>query len=228
MGWTEFALVLALFVATHFLPSWRPVRNGLIGAVGRRAYFAGYGAVSTVLLVWLVVAAGRAPYLPVLDPAGWQRWVPNLVMPVAVLLLTMGVGLRYPYTLGGRGDAAFDPDRPGLAALTRHPVAWALALWAAAHLLANPDLAHVVLFGGFAAISLAAMRLFDARARAAEPARWPALRAATAILSLRPLADPAWLRRNAGALALRVAAALFVYVGLYHLHGPVIGASPAP
>lgn len=228
MGWTEFALVLALFVATHFLPSHRPLRDGLIATMGRRAYFAAYGTVSTVLLVWLVVAAGRAPYLPVIDLAPWQRWVPNLVMPAAVALLGLGGGMAYPWTLGGRKIATFDPARPGFAAVTRHPMLWALGLWGGAHMVANPDLAHVVLFGGFAAISLAAMRLFDARARAAEPDRWAAIRQATAILSLRPLMQAGWWRRNGKTTLARLAAAALLYIGLYHLHAPVIGASPVP
>lgn len=227
--WAEFILVFALFVGTHFLPSHRPLRERLIGVLGRRTYFAGYGTISLVLLVWLVIAAGRAPYLPLFDPLPWTRWAPNLAMPLAVALLALGAGMAYPYTLGGGKAARFDPARPGFAAVTRHPILWALALWAGAHLLANPDLAHAVLFAGFAAVSLASMRLFDRRAESAEgPARWAEMRRATSILSLRPLADRGWLRANARGIAVRLALAVLLYVGLLHLHAPVIGASPLP
>ncbi len=229
MGWVEFALALAVFMLAHFLPSHRPLRERLIGVLGRRLYFSLYGVLSIVLLVWVIVAAGRAPYLPLAEPATWQRWVPNIVMPVAVALAALGAGMAYPYTLGGRRGAAFVPERPGLAALTRHPLLWALALWGAAHAVANPDLAHVILFAGFAALSLGAMRLFDRRAAAAEPrARWQSICAATALASLRPLVDGAWLRRNGRALVVRLAAAAVVYVALYHLHAPVIGVTPVP
>jgi len=228
MAWAEYSAALALFGATHFLPSHRPLRDRLIGALGRRAYFALYGTVSTVLLVWLVLAAGRAPFIAVFDPAPWMRWVPNLAMPVASALLALGVAFPYPYTLGGRRSAPVDPAAPGLAALTRHPALWALALWGAAHAMANPDLAHLILFLGFAAVSLGAMRLFDARAAAADPAVWPALRETTAILSFRPLADPRWLRAQGRALLVRLAAGVVLYVALYHSHSAVIGVSPAP
>jgi len=228
MGWTEFSLVLTLFLLTHFLPSYRPIRARLLAALGRPAYFALYGTASTVLLVWIVVAAAQAPYLPVLDPAPWQRWVPNIAMPVAFIFLAMGVGLGYPHTLGGRAGSRFDPDRPGLAAISRHPMLWALAIWAAAHAVANPDLAHMVVFGLFLIVSLAAMRLFDRRGRLFEAEAWPALQASTATLSLRPLADRQWRRRNRTALATRVLAALLIYAALLHLHAPVIGVSPLP
>jgi uncharacterized membrane protein len=228
MAWTEFALVLLLFLGTHFLPSRRAFRDGLIARVGRRTYFAAYGTVSTVLLVWLVVAAARAPYVPILDPMGWQRWVPNLVMPLAVLLLSFGIGFRYPHTLGSRRNVEFDPTRPGFAAITRHPMLWALVLWAAAHLLANPDVAHAILFGLFLGVSLLSMRLFDRRAREARPGLWPDIRRATATLSLRPLASRHFWRTNARFLGTRTLAAAALYAAIYALHGPVIGVSPLP
>jgi uncharacterized membrane protein len=228
MGWSEFAFVLALFLGTHFLPSHRPLRERAIAITGRRAYFALYGTVSTVLLVWLVVAAARAPHVPILDPAGWQRWVPNLVMPIAVLLLSLGFGLGYPHTLGGSRGARFDPAQPGVAAVTRHPMLWALVLWAGAHLLANPDLAHGILFGLFLTVSVLSMRLFDRRAQEADAERWPEMRSTTAILSLRPLAWRRFWQRNAGVLAGRFAVAFVLYAVLYVLHLPVIGVSPIP
>jgi uncharacterized membrane protein len=228
MAWAEFAVVLVLFLGTHFLPSLRAFRDGLIAAVGRRTYFAAYGTVSTVLLVWLVVAAARAPYLPILDPAGWQRWIPNLVMPLAVLLLALGAGLGYPHTLGGRRSAEFDPARPGFAAVTRHPMLWALVVWAAAHLVANPDVAHAVLFGLFLAVSVMSMRLFDRRAREARPDVWPDIRRTTAILSLRPLASPRFWRTNVRYVGTRILGSAALYLAIYALHAPVIGVSPLP
>jgi uncharacterized membrane protein len=228
MGWIEFAAAGALFAATHFLPSHRPVRDGLIRTLGRRRYFALYGAVSTVLLVWLVIAAGRAPHVPVFDAAPWTRWTPMLAMPPAFALFALGLAFPYPHTLAGRRSARFDPAAPGLARLTRHPALLALALWGVAHAIANPDLAHLILFLGFAAVSVGAMQLFDRRAAAAEPDRWPAIEKATAWLSLRPLADPAWLRAHGGVLALRAGLGLLLYLAAFHAHAPVIGVSPAP
>lgn len=228
-GWFEFGAALVAFFATHFLPTRRGLRTWLIGRMGRRAYFSIYGIVSLAVVAWLIVAAGHAPHVTLWWQLGWHRWVPVLTMPVAILLAVLTVGLGYPHTLGGSRRAVFDPARPGIAAVTRHPLLWSLALWAGAHLVANGDLAHVILFGGFAGLSLGAMRIFDRRAATAmSPAEWDATRRATAILSLAPLVDPAWLGANRATLARAVIIAALVYVAVFMLHQPVIGVSPVP
>lgn len=228
-GWGEFTAALAVFFASHFLPSVGGLRARLIERFGRRAYFSVYGALSLAILVWLIVAAARAPDVFLWPQANWMRWVPNLAMPVAAVLAAIGIGIRQPHTLGGRRSDRFDPADPGLAALSRHPLMLALALWAGAHVLPNGNLAHVLLFGGFAALALAAIPVFDARARRAmgpEAAR--AFFGATALLSLRPLASADWRARNLRALLVRAGVGLGAWWGALHLHEIVIGVSPFP
>jgi uncharacterized membrane protein len=228
-GWLEFAAAMAAFVGTHFLPTRRGVRGRLIGVLGRPLYFSLYGILSLLVVGWLIAAAGRAPHVELWVQRGWHRWVPALIMPVAVLLAVLGAGIRYPYTLAGRRSAVFDPARPGIAALTRHPLLWSLALWSAAHLAANGDLAHALLFGGFAALSVAGMAVFDRRARVElSPAGWRAVRSRTAVLSPRPLLDTGWLRANGRTLLRGAAVAALIYAALFLLHEPVIGVTPRP
>ena len=227
-GWTEYALALAIFVASHFLPRLGGIRERLIAALGRRAYFSAYGLLSLALLVWVIVAAGRAPYVEIWAQAPWTRWAPNLAMPLAAVLAACGVGLSYPHTLGGRRGASLDPADPGFAAVTRHPLFLALALWAGAHLVPNGDLAHVILFGSFTGMALAAIPLFDARARRALGPRADEVIRSTAILSLAPLADRRWLRSNSRRMALRAAMGVGLWLAALHLHARVIGVSPFP
>ncbi|MBS8226446.1 NnrU family protein [Vannielia litorea] len=227
-GWAEYALALVVFIASHFLPRLGGLRERLIAALGRRAYFSLYGLLSTALLVWLVSAAVRAPYVELWPQLPWARWVPNIAMPLAVCLVTCGIGLRQPYTLGGRRGVALDPAQPGFAAISRHPLFLALALWAGAHLFPNGDLAMVLLFGSFTLMALLAIPAFDARARRALGADATPFFGSTALMSLRPLARAGWRRRNGRALALRLAAGLALWLALLHLHAAVIGASPFP
>ncbi|SFE51377.1 NnrU family protein [Roseivivax sediminis] len=228
-GWIEYATALSLFAASHFVPRLWGLRERLIGAMGRQTYFSVYGLVSVALLAWLIAAAGRAPYVELWPQPAWARWVPNIAMPVSVMLIAAGIGLSQPYTLGARKGAAFDPARPGVAAISRHPLFLALALWAGSHLPPNGDLAHVLLFGSFLAMALAAIPAFDARARRAlEPETARAFFAATSMFSLRPLGDRDWRRRHARPLATRAVLGLALWLGLLHLHTAVIGASPFP
>lgn len=227
MSWVPFGLALAAFVGSHYLPGATGLRAALIARFGRRAYFTGYGILSLVLLGWLVVAAGTAPYVELWPPAAWQRWVPNVAMPVAFVLAACGVGMAQPFTLGGRG--AEPGAAAGFAAVTRHPLLLALALWSGAHLVANGDLAHAIVFGGFLAISLAAMRAFDARAvRALGPSAAAAAFRASPLLSLAPLADGGWRRQALPRLAPRAVVGLALWAAAFQLHAAVIGVSPAP
>lgn len=228
-GWLPFALALAVFAGSHYLPVVTGWREALVARFGRRGYFTAYGLLSLLLLGWVIVAAGRAPYVEIWPQQGWQRWVPNLAMPVACVLAACGLGMAQPFTLGGRRSARLDPGDPGLAAVTRHPVLLALAFWAGAHLVANGDLAHVVVFGGFLGMALVAMRAGDRRAAAALPAgEAAAFFAATATLSLAPLGEAGWWRGNLRRLLPRVVIGLLVWLGALLLHPAVIGVSPLP
>lgn len=63
--------------------------------------------------------------------------------------------------------AAFIPGN--LKRCTAHPMLWAITLWALVHLLANGDLAGLLLFGSFGLYSLYAMR--SQTLRGARPAQ---------------------------------------------------------
>lgn len=228
-GWTEYALALLVFMASHFMPRLWGVRERLIGAVGRPIYFSLYGFLSLALLVWVITAAGRAPHVEVWSQVPWTRWVPNLAMPFATILVLCGFRVSYPFTLGGRRKAVFDPENPGFAAISRHPLFVALAIWAGSHLLPNGDLAHVILFGCFFVMPLAAIPAFDAKARRdLAPDTSQTLFATTSVLSFAPLMDRRWIGLSGRPMAIRCVIALALWLALLHSHTAVIGASPFP
>jgi uncharacterized membrane protein len=83
----------------------------------------------------------------------WKIWVPNIAMPIACLLLAFGIAASNPLSIAARIDETFDPDRPGIAGVTRHPVLWAAALWAFAHAVPKGDLAHILLLAYLARLA---------------------------------------------------------------------------
>jgi uncharacterized membrane protein len=229
MSWLPFAAALAAFVASHYLPATTGLRETLVARVGRRAYFSAYGLLSLLLLGWLIAAAGAAPYVELWPAQPWQRWLPNLAMPVAFVLAACGLGMPQPFTLGGRRSARFDACDPGLAAITRHPVLLALALWSGSHLVANGDLAHALVFGGFLVMTVVAIRVADRRAARALPAAEAAsFFRATALASLAPFGDPSWRRRTLPRLLARALVGLALWLAALLLHVPAIGRSPLP
>ncbi|MCC0062672.1 MAG: NnrU family protein [Defluviimonas sp.] len=227
MAWVEFSLALGLFFVSHRIPAVMGIKAPLTAALGPRGYTVLFSLISTALLFWVIFAAGRAPYVALWDHALWHRWAVNIAMPLALALIVFGTAAPNPFAFEGRATG-FDPTRPGIAGLTRQPLLWGLALWSGAHLLANGDLAHALLFGSFALFSLAGMGLVERRrACAIGPRDWHRLTAHSGLLPFAALFTGRW-RPRALPSVWRTALWLLVWAGLWLLHAPVIGVTPAP
>ncbi|MBO9449352.1 NnrU family protein [Tropicibacter sp. R16_0] len=219
IGWFEFSAALVVFFLSHAIPVRPPVRPWLVSRLGQRGYLLAYSALSIAILVWLFVAAARAPFVAVIPAEAVLRWVPLVLMPLVSVLAVAGLRATNPLSFGGMGQGAFDPMRPGVLAVSRHPILLAAALWATAHLLVNGDLAHVILFGLMGGFALIGMRLIDRRKRQEMGHAWEAAAARTAVFNPRGLARVAVLDWVLGA-------GLFALLLL--AHETVIGLSPLP
>jgi len=228
LAWLPFAGAFALFVLSHAVPARPAVRARLVRSLGHHGYLAAYVAVSLATLAALIAAAKAAPYVPLWALAPWQRWVPNIAVPVACVLAAYGTAAPNPLSFGGRRTHTFDPDAPGIAGLTRHPLLWALALWAGAHAVPNGNLAHVLLFGGLAGFAGAGSIMLDRRyRRRTGRAAWRCLARRTSLVPGAALLAGRWRPRALPAPG-RAAVGVLAWAALLALHGPVIGVSPLP
>ena len=228
-GWGEMTAALVFFLAAHIVPARPKLRNWLKAQLGLVLYIGLYSALSILLLIWIVIAAGRTPYIELWPVAQWQYWAPLIAMPLACLLVAYGAAAANPFSIGGLGSEQFDPQRPGIARITRHPLLWAPTLWALAHLFPNGDLAHVILFGLLAAFGLIGMYELDRRRqREWGLSEWRRKAAKTSFIPFmsrdmldreQSLAPSDWVR---------LAAAAALYLILLQAHEPVIGLSPIP
>ena len=126
-------------------------------AIGEKAYLGAYSVVSFVTIGWMAWAYLRAPSLPLWQVPGVKLW-PLVVMPFSLVLVAAGVMTRNPSAVGqARALKSGDPAR-GILRVTRHPVMWGIALWAAVHLAARGDVASLVFFGSFLVLALAGTR----------------------------------------------------------------------
>lgn len=228
-GWNELIVAFALFFLSHIIPVRPTIRKWLIRHIGKALYLVAYSAFSIILFVWLIVAVGRAPYLALWPFAPWQLWIPNVTMPFVCLLLTFGIAIPNPLSIASRNDESFEPDRPGIAGVTRHPVLWAAALWAIAHIVPNGDLAHILLFGLFGAFSMVGMLAIDARKqRMLGTAEWRRLSHRTSQVPLTALVGGKWWPSLGKNNLFRLISAVGLYIGLLALHQSLIGVSPLP
>lgn len=151
-----------------------------------------------------------------------------MVMAFACVLLIAGLSCPNSLSLSLRGGAC-DPARPGIVAATRHPVPWALALWAAVHALANGDAASLVLFGFLLLLSVVGTFALDARRKRALGAEaWNRVAGAT---SNAPFAALVARRLPFSAVFVPrwpILAGFALYVSLIMAHERFIGVSPFP
>jgi uncharacterized membrane protein len=132
---TILILGLVIFLGMHSIrivaDDSRTALRARFGALGWKA---GYGLVSLVGFVLIVVGYGLARQQPVV------LWVPPIpTRHIAALLTAIAFVLL---------AAAYVP-RNRIKASLRHPMLLAVKVWALAHLLANGNLADVILFGSF-------------------------------------------------------------------------------
>lgn len=132
---------LIVFFAIHLVPSNAELRDGLtarFGVLGYRAIFSILSLIGLVLIVlgfWkLQLHPGKNPQL--WYPPVWARHIAVALMLPAMIALV----------------AAYIPSR--IHTMLKHPMLVALKIWALAHLLANGDLAALVLFGSFLAFGV--------------------------------------------------------------------------
>ena len=218
MGWTGFAAVFAGFFLTHSVPVRPGAKARLVGLLGSRGFGLAYSALSLAMLTVLIRAAGAAPHLPLWYQAGWHRHVAQAGMLTVCLILAFSIARPNPFSFGGARNDTFDPHRAGIVRWTRHPILLALALWAGVHLLANGDLAHLILFGVLGGFAIAGQWLIDRRKRRdLGPAHWAALEAAR---KAAPRLQPHVSWRGA---ILRGLAGLFAFAALVLAHPHVIG-----
>lgn len=126
---------LILFLGMHSVriaaPGWRTARIAAMGDGPWRGLYSAVSLAGFALIIWgFALARPEAPVL--YEPPLWVRHVSALLMVFALIALAV-------YMLpAGR-----------MKPVLKHPMLVSVKLWALAHLLANGDLASILLFGAF-------------------------------------------------------------------------------
>ncbi len=134
-------LGLLVFFTIHLLPTQADLRRGLAERLGDKGYKAVFSIISLVGLVLIVVGYGKLQVMAgknpeIWTPPVWTRHLAFLLMLPAMILFV----------------AAEVPSR--IRTAVKHPMLAAVKIWATAHLLANGDLASILLFGSFLAYAV--------------------------------------------------------------------------
>jgi len=219
-----FFSAFVVFLLLHSIPAVPSIRSEIIARVGRPIYFAGYSMVSVVALAWLFSSALSLDYIPLWHVRPWHAVVTFILAPMGGFLVLAGLTSSNPLSVSIRSS-----EEPGaVVQISRHPVLWGFALWALGHIAANGDLRSVLLFGGFALFSLAAIPMIENRAKRRLGERWQSLAANTSIV---PLSGFLFARQQPVidlpmSIAAAIATALTVWLLFGGGHALLFGADP--
>ena len=128
-------LGLLIFLGVHSIrivaDDWRTKTRARIGELPWKGLYSLASIVALVLIVWGFGLARQQPL---------QLWSPPIAMRHLASLLTV---ISFVLLV-----AAYVPGN-GIKARVHHPMVLGVKVWALAHLLANGNIGHVVLFGSF-------------------------------------------------------------------------------
>src|SRR5438552_17635066 len=153
------ALAAAVFLATHYISS-TPLRSGLVALLGENTYLGLDTIVSLVTLAWMIWAYVKASYERLWVGDEFKVWA-VVLMPVSLVLIACGALIRNPSAVRQERAVRYMDEPRGILRVTRHPILWGIALWAAVHLISRGDTASLIFFGGFLLIAESVTGLLD-------------------------------------------------------------------
>ncbi|MBS7791486.1 NnrU family protein [Roseococcus sp. SDR] len=168
-----------LWVGVHVGIAGTTVRARLAQSLGEAGFRIAYSILSVVSITLLVMAWQAAPYVPLWRvPDAW-RWIMALLMLPVLLLFVASVATPNPTAVAGK----LGEEGPrGIQRITRHPMLWSFAGWAALHLIAKGSLSGVLFFGAFLVTALVGMPSIDRKLAARDPEMWARLAPVTSKL----------------------------------------------
>ena len=222
-GLLSLAFAGLAFCGSHILLSSTGLRGSLRDQLGERGFLAVYSLTALVTFAWFLVAYAHAPTIILWERREWTALIPVVVMPFAAILLIAGYTTANPTAVGMERMARANDPAPGILRVTRHPVMWAIGLWAISHVIANGDLRSLLFFGAFAVLSLGGTVLIDRKKRLALGSNWSRLAEVTSNLPFAALLTGRTGLRWRDIGLLRIAAGLLLYVVLYRGHAIIAG-----
>jgi uncharacterized membrane protein len=221
------ALLIAaalVWIGIHIGVAGTRLRSVIASRIGEGMFRLAFSALSIVAIGFLVGAFRAAPTIALWYAPLWLRWVLAAAMLPAFVLFVASVSARNPTMIGG-GATTTEAAR-GIQRITRHPMLWSFALWAAVHVLGNGDSAAIVFFGAFLITALAGMPSIDAKLAHHNPAAWQALSPATSIMPFAAIAEGRnrFVASEIGWMTPLIA--VVVWAALLYLHQWLFGSAP--
>ena len=224
----ELALAALVFVALHILPAIR-AREWIIKKVGDPVYMGLFSLASVLGLAWMIAAYKSAPAsLPLYAAGPALKWFTVAAMLIPFIFVVTGMTTRNPSSILGKEALKTPHEWNDIFAITRHPVMWAITIWAGLHMLNRPDLTSALLFGPLGLLAIVGSMRQEIRKREEFGDAWKSFAKQTSFIPFAGI-----LRGNAK-LHLRelggwrITAATGFWLAFLVFHKPILGVSPLP
>jgi uncharacterized membrane protein len=148
-------LGFVLFFGAHLSPGVLGLRAPLVERLGEGRFLGVYIATSVTGMLCIIGGKIIASVINVWSPPPWGRDAALLLVAVGFILLA---ALLLPSNIRG---------------FTRHPMLWGITAWSAGHLLANGDLASIIVFAGFGGYALISMWSLNRRGAQKATVKYP-------------------------------------------------------
>jgi uncharacterized membrane protein len=224
---TSLTAAAAIWIFIHLAIAGTTIRDRLVARIGERGFRAAFALASLANIIWLGLAWGSAGPVRVLWRApDWLVVLCMLLLIPAVILLVGALTTPNPTAVGGERALQSDNPAKGVVRITRYPMLWAFALWAAAHLIIVGNLGAAIFMAAFFIVAIAGMFSLDAKYARRVPQQWPAFARVTSILPFTAIVQG----RNRFVFSeigwWRIAVAIVVWCALVALHPPVYDVNP--
>ena len=163
-GMGMLALASLAFVGTHFLMS-HPLRAAMIARLGEGGFAGVYSLISLLTFGWMIwaypAASAEAPQ-PLWDAGRAGYAIATVLMWLGSVLFVGSLRRNPAFPSPGKPVTRIGEAR-GVFAITRHPMMWGFALWAATHAIVNPTQASLIFCAAIAFLALVGAAAQDAK-----------------------------------------------------------------
>lgn len=160
------------FVGSHFVLS-HPLRQALHNVIGAKGFMAVYSLVALASFGWMIAAFRAAQGGNALwDGTANTPWALASALTLLAAVLLVGSFQGNPAMPDPRARDLVARGAHGVFRVTRHPMMWSFALWAAAHVAVAPTPRVLVLAGALGVLALVGAHLQDRKKEELMGADW--------------------------------------------------------
>ncbi len=212
----------ALFLVTHLGISGTPLRAVLQDKLGAEPYLGIYSVLALGSLGLMIYGYSLVPHTEFIwYPSEAAYMLTKVLLLIALVSIVMGTLTKNPTQV--MNEAALAHEVSGMLKVTRHPMMWGIFLFAVGHLIANGDIASLLFFSTFAAVSLFGMLSMDARRREETDPRWQAFMANTSMIPFAAMLAGRQKFQASDINWMGLVAGMGLYAAVYWLHDMVSG-----